>query len=83
MLLPVAMRFSISATAIFGFIEEREQIEPVESKEVLREVALRYERMYDLNARRIRRLAACFQLAIVCLLAETGLWISVVVEGVP
>jgi hypothetical protein len=77
------VRFSVSSAAIFAFVDERGEIEPVSSTEVLREVALRHEEMFDLNARRIRRLAACFQLAILCVVAEIGLWIAILVDGAP
>jgi hypothetical protein len=73
------MRFSISAAAILTFIDD--SANPVDPKEVLREVALRYETMADVNSRQLRRLGGSFQLAIVCLLGEIGFWIAALVGG--
>ena len=73
------MRFSISAAAILTFIDD--PANPVDPKEVLREVALRYETMADVNSRQLRRLGGSFQLAIVCLLGEIGFWIAALAEG--
>jgi hypothetical protein len=78
-LLPYRMRFSISAAAILTFIDD--PANPVEPKEVLRELALRYEAMADINSRQLRRLGGSFQLAIVCLLGEIGFWIAPLVGG--
>ena len=74
------MRFSVSAREMLGVVDERAPEDPVRAPEAYREVALRYEAMYDFNARWIRRLFWCFRGAIVCLVLEVALWIAVI-EG--
>ena len=81
MILPLTLRFSLSAGAIVRFFEDvagSDQVTPVET---LREVALQYEAMYDSNATQIRRLGVCFRLAIVCLVGEVGFWLTVLATG--
>ena len=77
--LPFTLRFSLSAAAILRVVDAAAD-GPAPAK-VLREVALQYESMYDSNVSQIRLLAACFQLAIVCLLGEVGCWLTVLVRG--
>ena len=77
MLLPFSMRFSLSAAAILKVVD-REEITPAEA---LREVALQYESMHEANWRQLRLLVACFRLAIVCLIGEIGLWLTVLARG--
>jgi hypothetical protein len=78
-LLPFTLRFSLSAATILRVVDTAEDgAAPVE---VLREVALQYESMYDSNVSQIRLLATCFQLAIVSLLGEVGFWLTVLARG--
>ena len=78
-LLPFTLRFSLSAATILRVVDATE--DGSAPAEVLREVALQYESMYDSNVSQIRLLAACFQLAIVCLLGEVGFWLTVLARG--
>jgi hypothetical protein len=78
-LLPFTLRFSLSAAAILRVVHAAED-DPGPA-EVLRELALQYESMYDSNVSQIRLLATCFQLAIVCLLGEVGCWLTVLARG--
>jgi alcohol dehydrogenase class IV len=77
MLLPYSMRFSLSAATILKFADD-EAFTPAEA---LREVALQYEAMHEANSRQLRLLVACFRLAIVCLIGEIGLWLTVLARG--
>ena len=77
---PYQVRFSVSAGEMLAIVREREPHEPVGAQEAYGEVALRYEAMYDLNAKRIRALFWLFRLAIVCLVAEVFAWIGVLQE---
>jgi hypothetical protein len=76
---PFTLRFSLSAAAILRVVDAAE--DAATSGTVLRGVALQYESMYDSNVVQIRILAACFQLAIVCLLGEVGFWLAVLARG--
>lgn len=78
---PYRMRFSVSARDILTIVDEREPGNPVTAVEAYRELALRYETMYDYNAVRIRVLLWCFRLAIVCLVAEVAVWIAILEEA--
>ena len=49
----------------------------VTPEEAYRELALRYEAMYDFNALRVRVLMWFFRIAILCLVGEIGSWIVV------
>ena len=69
-LLPFRLRFSLRARAILSFFEDEAEDGPVGAAETLREVALQYESMHELNARQIRVLVVCFRLAIACLVAR-------------
>ena len=80
-LLPFTLRFSLSAAAILRFFEDEAESDPVSPAQALREVALQYESMYDSNVGQIRILAACFRLAIVCLVGEVGFWLTVLARG--
>jgi hypothetical protein len=80
-LLPFTLRFSLSARAILRFFEDVAEEDRINPADTLREVALQYEAMYDSNATQIRRLSACFQLAIVCLVGEVGFWLIVLARG--
>ena len=77
---PYQVRFSVSAGEMLAIVRARETDDPVRSEEAYRELALRYEAMYDLNAKRIRVLLWLFRLAIVCLVAEVFAWIGVLQE---
>jgi hypothetical protein len=77
MLLPFSMRFSLSAASILK-VADREAVTPADA---LREVALQYEAMHEANSRQLRLLVACFRLAIVCLIGEIGLWLTVLSRG--
>jgi alcohol dehydrogenase class IV len=77
MLLPFSMRFSVSAATILKFADD-EAFTPAEA---LREVALQYEAMHEANSRQLRLLVVCFRLAIVCLIGEIGLWLTVLARG--
>lgn len=74
---PYRVRFSVSAREIIAIVQAREPSNPVGPEEALRELALRYEAMYDFNSRRIRVLLWCFRGAILCLVAEVAAWIAV------
>jgi hypothetical protein len=80
-LLPFTLRFSLSAGAILSFFEDEAADGPAGAAEALREVALQYESMYELNARQIRVLVVCFRLAIACLVGEVGFWLTVLARG--
>ena len=82
-LLPYRMRFSLSARSIVAILDSRRAADPVGAEEAYREVALRYEAMYDFNAARIRPLFWAFRAAIVCLVADVALWIVVLERGTP
>jgi hypothetical protein len=71
----------VSAGDILAIVRDREEGRPVNSEEAYRELALRYEAMYDFNAKRIRLLFWLFRLAIVCLVAEVFAWIGVLQEA--
>ena len=71
------MRFSVSAATILKFADD-EAFTPAEA---LREVALQYEAMHEANSRQLRLLVVCFRLAIVCLIGEIGLWLTVLARG--
>jgi alcohol dehydrogenase class IV len=77
MLLPFSMRFSLSAAALLEFAD-RDEVTPVEA---LREVALQYESIHEANSGQLRLLVVCFRLAIVCLVGEIGLWLTVLARG--
>lgn len=74
---PFRFRFSVSAKEMLAIVEAREAADAVRAREAYREVALRYEAMYDANAYWIRALFWCFRAAIVCLVGEVGTWIIV------
>lgn len=76
---PYRMRFSVSAREMLAIVDERAAASPVSSREAYRELALRYEEMYDYNAQTVRALFWCFRAAIVCLVAEVAA--SVVLLG--
>jgi hypothetical protein len=78
-LLPFTLRFSLSAAAILRVVDAAE--DGATPAGMLREIALQYESMYDSNVVQIRLLAACFQLAIVCLLGEVAFWLAVLARG--
>ena len=80
-LLPFRLRFSLSAGVILSFFEDEAEDSPVGAAETLREVALQYESMYELNARQIRVLVVCFRLAIACVVGEVGFWLTVLARG--
>jgi hypothetical protein len=77
---PHQVRFSVSAAEMLAIVDDRKPDDPVGAEEAYRELALRYEAMYDLNADRIRALLWLFRLAIVCLVAEVFAWIGVLQE---
>ncbi len=77
---PYRLRFSISAREMLAIIDVRAVEDPVTAAEAYRELALRYETMYEFNAVRVRVLLWCFRLAIVCLVAEVAVWIAVLEE---
>jgi hypothetical protein len=74
---PFRFRFSVSAIEMLAIVEAREAGHAVDAREALRELAIRYERMYDANARWIRGLYWCFRAAIVCLVGGVATWILV------
>jgi hypothetical protein len=74
---PFRFRFSVSAIEMLGIVEGRESGNAVDAREAHRELAIRYETMYDANARWIRGLFWCFRAAIVCLVGEVATWILV------
>ncbi len=75
---PYRLRFSVSAADIIGIVDARAASgKPVATREAYREIALRYEAMYDYNAELIRRLFWCFRAGILCLLIQVGAWIVV------
>lgn len=78
---PYRLRFSVSAASMLAIVAEREDEAPVTPREAYTELALRYEEMYDTNARTIRALLACFRLAIVFLVVEVAAWIVVLSRG--
>ena len=77
---PYRVRFSVSAGEMLAIVRDREATDPVHGEEAYRELALRYEAMYDLNTKRVRVLFWLFRLAIVCLVAEVFAWIGVLQE---
>ena len=80
MLVPYRTRFSISAGGVLELVAASGQNE-LTAAEALREVALRYEEMYDVNVPRIRGVLVCSRLAIVCILGEVAFWIASLVES--
>lgn len=81
MLLPFTLRVTLSAAEILSFVENDPRADQLTSTDVLREVALQYESMYDWNDRQLRILEVCFQLAIVFLVAEVAFWLTALVGG--
>ena len=81
MLLPFTLRVSVSAAEILRVVEGEPRDEQLTSAEVLREVALQLEAIYDSNTRQVRILEACFRLAIVSLVAEVAFWLAALPEG--
>jgi hypothetical protein len=81
MLLPFTLRVSVSAAEILRVAEREAPDRRLTSAEVLREVALQLEAMYDSNTRQVRILEACFRLAIVFLVAEVAFWLAAFTEG--
>jgi hypothetical protein len=77
---PYRLRFSISAREMLAIVDARSGDNPVTGAEAYRELALRYETMYEFNAVRVRVLLWCFRLAIVCLVAEVAMWIAILEE---
>jgi hypothetical protein len=80
MLVPYRMRFSISAGAVLELVATSSAAQPT-AVEVLREIALRYEKMYEVNAPRVRLVLLCSRLAILCILGEVAFWIASTAEG--
>ncbi len=74
---PFRLRFSVSSREMLAIVEAREHADPVSDREAYRELALRYEEMYDSNTGWIRGLLWCFRAAIVCLVTEVALWIII------
>ena len=81
MLLPFTLRVTLSAAEILSFVENDPRADQLTATNVLREVALQYESMYDSNDRQLRILEACFRLAIVFLVAEVAFWLTALVGG--
>jgi hypothetical protein len=81
MLLPFTLRVSVSAAEILRVVEGEPRDEQLTSAEVLREVALQLEAIYDSNTRQVRILEACFGLAIVSLVVEVAFWLAALTEG--
>ena len=75
---PFEFRFSLSASDIFGVIDDRAEAAPVNAAEAYRELALRLEANYDVNAKRIKALFWLFRIAILALTLEVGAWIAAV-----
>ncbi len=67
---PSRLRLSLSARKIIAGIEQRTLSDPVTAAELVRELALQLETMYDRNARTIRPLLWCFRGAILFLTLE-------------
>jgi hypothetical protein len=74
---PLSFWFSLSAAEILAIVDSRVGTSPVSGSEAYRELALRLETNYDHNAPRIKALTWCFRVAIIFLVVEVGLWISV------
>jgi hypothetical protein len=83
MLLPFTLRVSVSAAEILRVVEGEPRDDQLTSADVLREVALQLEAIYDSNTRQVRILEACFRLAIVSLVAEVAFWLAALTEGAP
>jgi hypothetical protein len=75
---PFRVRFSISAARMIEIADGRLEANPVGAHESYRELALRYEEMYDYNSFRIKVLFWCFRLAIFFLLGEIAAWLIVI-----
>lgn len=71
---PSRLRLSLSAREIIYGIERRTLSDPLPTAELVRELALQLETMYDRNARTIRLLLWCFRGAILVLTLEVAAW---------
>jgi hypothetical protein len=81
-LLPYRLRFSLSATEIIEILEERQDSgDPVGGREAYRELALRQDEMYDLNAVWTRALFWLFRGAILFVGLEVAAWTTVLWRG--
>jgi hypothetical protein len=74
---PFDFAFSLSAGELIGILDARPGNTP-SSDEVYREIALRLDENYDVNAATIQRLFWCFRVAILVLVVEVGAWIVVI-----